>query len=161
MNLYLPLKSLLDGIDMTGPVKGMALFGGFFFVMWVYLGRKIIGKKYAGLTTAILLISFCLLALLAVGAWVELLFGKWDWVGGGLGNLFCLGITWFAFGFHRQIWAEAKQAPFSLLAAFISGVAGVLLGRGIVKVGQQVKFLKILSIFFEMLNRYPDTLKCD
>ena len=152
MNLYLPLKSLLDGIDMTGPVKGMALFGGFFFVMWVYLGRKIIGKKYAGLTTAILLISFCLflapwygiaspswfslyglLALLAVGAWVELLFGKWDWVGGGLGNLFCLGITWFAFGFHRQIWAEAKQAPFSLLAAFISGVAGVLLGRGIVK----------------------------
>ena len=152
INLYLPLKSFLDGLDMTGPTKGMALFGGFFFVMWVYLGRKVIDKKYAGLTTAILLISFCLflspwygvtspswfslyglLALFALGIWVELLFGKWDWVGGGLGNLFCLGITWLAFGFDRQIWADAKQAPLPLLAAFISGVVGVLLARLIAK----------------------------
>jgi len=162
MNLYLPLKSFLDGLDMTGPTKGMALFGGFFFVMWVYLGRKVIDKKYAGLTTAILLISFCLflspwygvtspswfslyglLALFALGIWVELLYGKWDWVGGGLGNLFCLGITWLAFGFDRHIWADAKQAPLPLLAAFISGVAGVLLARIIAKLisGKAIKRL--------------------
>ncbi len=162
MDLYLPLKSFLDGLEMTGPTKGMALFGGFFFVMWVYLGRKVIDKKYAGLTTAILLISFCLflspwygvtspywfslyglLALFALGIWVELLYGKWDWVGGGLGNLFCLGITWLAFGFHRQIWADAKQAPLPLLAAFISGVVGVLLARIIAKLisGKAIKRL--------------------
>jgi len=152
MNSYIPLKSFLDGLDMTGPTKGIALFGGFFFVMWVYLGRKVIDKRYAGLTTAIFLISFCLflspwygvtspswfslyglLALFALGIWVELLYGKWDWVGGGLGNLFCLGITWLAFGLHRHIWADAKQAPLPLLAAFISGVAGVLLARIIAK----------------------------
>jgi len=148
MNSYLPLKSLLYGVDMTGPTKGMALFGGFFFVMWVYMGRKVIGKRYAGLTTAILLISFCLflspwygvsspswfslyglIALVCLGIWVELFYGKWDWVGGGLGNLFCLGITWLAFGFHRQIWADPPQAPLPLLVAFISGIIGVLLAR--------------------------------
>ena len=61
MNLYLPLKSFLDGLDMPGPNKRVAIFGGFFFVMWIYLARKIIDKKYTGLTTAILLISFCLI----------------------------------------------------------------------------------------------------
>lgn len=152
MNLYLPLKSFLDRLDMTGPAKGMALFGGFFFVMWVYLGRKLIDKKYAGLATAVLLISFCLLlspwygvtspywfslygllALLALGVMVELFYVKRDWLGGGLGNLSCLGITWIAFGFHQQIWAEANQALLPLLAAFISGVAGVLLARVVSK----------------------------
>lgn len=152
MNLYLPLKNFLDRLDMTGPTKGLAIFGGFFFVMWVYLGRKIVNKRYAGITTSILLISFCLflspwygvtfpswfslyalLALLAIGIWVELLYGKWDWVGGGLGNLFCLGITWLAFGLHRQIWADAKHALLPLLVAFISGVVGVLLARIIAK----------------------------
>lgn len=152
MNLYLPLKSFLDRLDMTGPTKGMALFGGFFFVMWVYLGRKLIDKKYAGLAIAIILISFCLLlspwygvtapywfsiygvlALLALGILVELFYEKCDWVGGGLGNLFCLVITWLAFGFHRQMWAEANQAPLPLVAAFISGVAGVLLARVVAK----------------------------
>jgi hypothetical protein len=152
MNSFLPLKSILDRVDMTGPAKGMALFGGLFFVMWVYLGRKVISKKYAGLATAILLISFCLFmspwygvsspswfslyglaALIAIGIWAELLHGRWDWVGGGLGNLFCLGITWLAFGFHRQIWADGKQAFAPLLVAFISGAAGVLLGRVVTK----------------------------
>jgi hypothetical protein len=162
MNLYLPLKSFLDRLDMTGPTKGMALFGGFFFVMWVYLGRKLIDKKYAGLATAILLISFCLLlspwygvtspywfslygllALLALGVLVELFYGKRDWLGGGLGNLSCLGITWLAFGFHRQIWAEANQALLPLLAAFISGVMGVLLARVVVRLiaGKAIKKL--------------------
>jgi len=148
MNLYLPLKSFLDGLDMTGPNKGMAFFGGFFFVMWIYLARKIIDKKYAGLSTAILLISFCLIlspwygitsppwfslygliALFALGIWVEVFYGKWDWFGGGLGNLFCLGITWLAFGFHLKIWAEGNNATLLLLAAFISGVLGVLLAQ--------------------------------
>ena len=115
---------------------------------WVYLGRKVVDKKYAGLITAVFLISFCLLlspwygvttppwfsiygflALFTVGIWIELLFGKWDWLGGGLANLFCLGITWLAFGSHLQIWAEAGLAPLSLMVAFISGVAGVFAGR--------------------------------
>ena len=148
MNLYLPLKNFLDGLDMPGPNKGMALFGGFFFVIWIYLARKIIDKKYTGLTTAILIISFCLIlspwygitspswfslygliALFTLGIWVEFLYGKWDWVGGGLGNLFCLGITWLAFGFHIDVWPQAKHAPLLLLVAFISGALGVLLAQ--------------------------------
>jgi hypothetical protein len=148
MNSFLPLRAFLDGLNMTGPTKGMALFGGFFFVMWVYLGRKLIGKRFAGLATAIFLISFCLFlspwygvlspswfslyglfALVALGIWVETLYGKWGWIGGGLGNLFCLLITWFAFGFHLNIWAEAKRAPLPLLIAFISGALGVLVAR--------------------------------
>lgn len=152
MNSFIPLRDLLKGINMTGPTKGMVLFGGFFFVMWVYLGRSVTGKRHAGLATAILLISFCLFlspwygvtspswfslyglfALVALGIWVELLYGKWDWLGGGLGNLFCLGITWLAFGFHRHIWADAKRAALPLVVAFISGILGVLCGRVIAK----------------------------
>jgi hypothetical protein len=148
MNLYIPLRSFLENCFLTGPNKGMAFFGGFFFVIWIYLGRKVLNKRYAGLVTAICLISFCLLispwygittpfwfsiygllALITVGLWVELLSGKWDWLGGGLGNLFCLGITWLAFGSHLQIWADGKLASLSLLAAFISGSAGIFLGR--------------------------------
>jgi hypothetical protein len=148
MNSYLPLKSILEHIDMTGPTKGMALFGGFFFVMWVYLGRKVVDRKYAGIATAVLLVSFCLflspwygvtspswfslyglLALSALGILVELFYEKRDWLGGGLGSISCLGITWLAFGFHRHIWADAKQAFLPLLAAFISGVLGVLFAR--------------------------------
>jgi general stress protein CsbA len=148
MNSFLPLRAFLEELNMTGPVKGMVLFGGFFFVMWVYLGRKITGKRYAGLATAILLISFCLImspwygvlspswfslyglfALIVLGICVEFLNGKWDWIGGGIGNLFCLLITWFAFGFHLNIWPEPKKAPVPLFAAFISGVLGVLCAR--------------------------------
>lgn len=105
MNLYLPLKSFLDRLNMTGPTKGMAL--------------------------------------LALGVLVELFYGKRDWLGGGLGNLSCLGITWIAFGFHRQIWAEANQALLPLIAAFISGVAGVLLARVVAKLiaGKAIKKL--------------------
>ena len=91
-------------------------------------------SPWYGVTSPSWFSLYGLLALFALGIWVELLFGKWDWVGGGLGNLFCLGITWLAFGLHRHIWADAKQAPLPLLAAFISGVAGVLLARIIVKI---------------------------
>ena len=72
-------------------------------------------------------------SLSVFGVLVELFYGKWDCVGGGLGNLSCLGITWIAFGFHQQIWAEATQALLPFLAAFISGVAGVLLARVVVR----------------------------
>lgn len=68
-----------------------------------------------------------ILALFALGLWVELLQGRW--VGGGLGNLFCLGITWLAFGFHFNVWVPAKFAPLLLLASFLSGVVGVSLAQ--------------------------------
>jgi len=90
-------------------------------------------SPWYGVTSPSWFSLYGLLALFALGIWVELLYGKWDWVGGGLGNLFCLGITWLAFGLHRHIWADAKQALLPVLAAFISGVAGVLLAWIIAK----------------------------
>ncbi len=148
MNVYLPVKALTEGLNIPGPAAGMALLGGFIFVVWVSLGRRLTGKRYAGLITAALLASFCLflrpwygvispswfsvygiLALFVLGLWVELLQGRWEVVGGGLGNLFCLGITWLALGFHLHVWAPAKFAPLLLLASFLSGAVGVLLAR--------------------------------
>ncbi|MBW2065073.1 MAG: hypothetical protein JRJ03_09080 [Deltaproteobacteria bacterium] len=144
MNVFFPTKEFLAGLEMTEPVKGMSLFGGFFFVMWVYLGRRVTQKRYGGLATAILLVSFCLflspwygvispwwfsfyglVALFVCGTWIELSYESWDWLGGGLANLFCLGITWLAFGFHQQMWPDARGVPLALTAVFISGVAGI------------------------------------
>ncbi|RLB05285.1 MAG: hypothetical protein DRG50_07475 [Deltaproteobacteria bacterium] len=148
MNFYLPVKSITQRLDIPGPAAGMALLGGLIFVVWVSLGRGLIGKRYAGITIAVLLASFCLflrpwygvispswfsiygiLALFVLGLWVELLQGRWEVVGGGLGNLFCLGITWLALGLHLHVWAPAKFVPLLLLASFLSGAVGVLLAR--------------------------------
>jgi hypothetical protein len=148
MNAYLPMKALAEGLNIPGPAAGMGMLGGFIFVVWVSLGHRFTGKRYAGLIVAVLLASFCLflrpwygvispswfsiygiLALFVLGFWVEFLQGKWAVVGGGLGNLFCLGITWLALGFHLHVWAPARFVPLLLLAAFLSGAVGVLVAR--------------------------------
>jgi hypothetical protein len=55
-------------------------------------------------------------------------------VGGGLGNLCCLVITWLAIGFHTHIWVPAEAAPFLVLGAIVSGSIGALIARGIGKI---------------------------
>ena len=142
------MKIITQDLGIPGPAAGMAAFGGFIFVLWICLARKITKKRYAGIITAILVASFCLfirpwygvvspswfsvygvLALFILGVWMELLRGDWEVVGGGLGNLFCLGITWLALGFHAHVWISSRFLPALIVLAFISGVLGVLAAR--------------------------------
>jgi len=159
INIYIPVKAITQGLNIPGPAAGMALFGGLIFVLWASLSRKITRKKYAGLTTAVIIACFCLfvqpwygvtspswfsvygiLSLFALGLWIELLQGKWAIVGGGLGNLSCLVVTWLALGFHPHVWVPARFAPFLLLAAFISGMVGELLAQGIATLAEEMRF---------------------
>ena len=55
-------------------------------------------------------------ALLGRGRIVELTQFKSPWLkilGGGLGNLSCLAITWLAIGFHTTIWAPQRTYAIS------------------------------------------------
>ena len=153
INAYLPIKSITEYFGIPGPAAGMALFGGVIFVLWIGLARLITGKKYSGIITSVLVASFCLLiqpwygvvepawfsiyaiaALLGMGVIIELTGARSSWLailGGGLGNLSCLVITWLAIGGHTGIWVAAGVAPFLILGAIVSGSVGVLLARGI------------------------------
>ena len=157
LNTYLPIKAFTQWLGVPGPAAGMALLGGFIFVFWVALAQAIIRKRYAGIVTALLTASFCLLiapwygivspiwfgvygiiALLSMGVFVELTASesksKFRGVtGGGLGNLACLGITWVAIGVHAGVWIPPKYALILILAAFISGSIGSLIACWIAK----------------------------
>ena len=156
LNTYLPIKSITDYLGIPGPAAGMALFGGVIFVLWIYLARRIIRKKYSGIITSLLIASICLLlrpwygvvspawfgiyaviGLLSMGVIVELTErGSFWWgiAGGGLGNLACLVVTWLAIGVHFSIWIPAEVAPFLILGAIISGGIGVLIAREIMRI---------------------------
>lgn len=153
LNTYLPIKSITEYLGIPGPAGGMALLGGLIFVLWISLAYQITKKKYSGIITSVFIASICLLihpwygviepawfsiygiaALLGMGVIIELTGFKSSWlaiVGGGLGNLACLGITWLAIGFHTSMWIPSEFAPFLALVAIISGSVGVLLARGI------------------------------
>jgi hypothetical protein len=132
INTYLPVASITDHLGIPGPAAGMALFGGVIFVLWVALAPQITRKKYSGIITSVLIASLCLLirpwygvespvwfsiygvaALLCLGVIIELTVFRSLWlsvVGGGLGNLACLAITWLAIGFHTSIWVPSEFA---------------------------------------------------
>jgi len=155
MNSYIPIKSITEYFNIPGPAAGMALFGGFIFVLWISLAHRITGKKYSGIIASILIASICLLihpwygviepfwfsiygiiGLLCLGMVVELTGSRSSWLGifgGGLGNLCCLVITWLAIGFHTSVWIPLGSAPFLILSAVISGSVGVLLAHAITK----------------------------
>jgi len=158
LNTYLPIKAFTQWLGIPGPAAGMALLGGFIFVFWVGLAQAIIRKRYAGVVTALLMASFCLLiapwygivlpiwfgvyaivALLSMAVFVELTASessksKFRGVtGGGLGNIACLGITWIAIGVHAGAWAPPKWAPILFLAAFVSGCVGSLMAYWVTK----------------------------
>ena len=148
INIYVPVKAITQGLNIPGPAAGMALFGGLIFVFWVSLSRKIIQKKYAGLTTAIAIACLCLfirpwygvisppwfsiygiLSLSVLGLCIEIFQGRWEVLGAGLGNLSCLLVTWSALGIHLHLWAPARSVPFLVLSAFVSGIIGGLLAQ--------------------------------
>ena len=164
MNTYLPIKSMTQYLGIPGPAAGMALFGGFIFVLWVSLALQVTKKKYSGIITSLVIASFCLLihpwygimspawfsiygvvGLLSMGTIVELTQFRSSWLkilGGGLGNLSCLAITWLAIGFHTAIWVPREVMPFLILGAVISGCVGVLLAGGISRMIKSAQFKK-------------------
>ena len=156
INSYLPIKSITEHLHIPGPAGGMALFGGFIFVLWISLSCQASGKKYTGIITSIVITSICLLirpwygitspawfgiygliGLLSMGMITELTQSKSSWLrilGGGLGNLSCLAITWLAIGVHTDIWTPREFTPLLILGAIASGCAGILLADGINRV---------------------------
>ena len=161
INSYLPIKSITEYIGIPGPAAGMALFGGFIFVLWVSLACQVTRKKYSGIITSVFIASFCLLihpwygvvepawfsvyglvGLLSMGVIVELTESRSPWLailGGGLGNLSCLAITWLAIGFHTGIWIPSEFAPLLIFGAIVSGSVGVLLAHGISQMTKMIK----------------------
>lgn len=139
------------------PASGMALFGGILFVFWAFLGHQIIRKKYSALVTCIFLGSigwimnpgfplaeygitchminmtrFC--GIVMMGLLIELTIHRTFWLrilGGALGNLACVVITWLALGFDVLMLAVPKVTPFIIPCAVISGAAGVFLLYGV------------------------------
>jgi len=156
VNSYLPIKSIMGQVGIPGPAAGMALFGGVIFVFWVSLAHQITGRKYSGIITAVLIASICLLihpwygvvepawfsiygiaGLLCLGVITELTGSKSSWLailGGGLGNLACLVVTWLAIGFHTGSWIPGEFAPFLAFGAILSGAIGAWLAGGIAHV---------------------------
>lgn len=153
INSYLPVKGITEYFGIPGPAAGMALFGGVIFVLWIGLACRITRKKYSGIITSVFIASICLLiqpwygvvepawfsiyaivALVCMGVIIELTESRSSWLailGGGLGNLSCLVVTWLAIGFHTGVWIPSEFALFLILAAIVSGSVGVLLARGI------------------------------
>ena len=156
VNSYLPIKSIMEYLGIPGPASGMALFGGVIFVLWVSLAHQVTKRKYGGIITAVFIASFCLfirpwygvvepawfsiygiVGLLCLGVVIELTGSKSLWLailGGGLGNLACLVITWLAIGFHTGGWILAQFAPFLVFGAILSGAIGAWLASSIAHV---------------------------
>ena len=154
INTYTPIKSITGHFGIPGPAAGMALLGGVIFVLWISLARQITGKKYSGIATSVIIASICLfihpwygvrdpswfsfygiVGLACMGAIIEFMPRSY-WrgvVGGGLGNLCCLVITWAAIGVHADTWIPKEWAPFLILGAIISGGIGALIAKGITR----------------------------
>jgi hypothetical protein len=153
MNSYLPIKGITEQLGVPGPAAGMALLGGIIFVFWVSLAHQLSGRRSSGVITSILIASFCLFihpwygvaepawfgvygiaGLICLGVIIELTAFRALWLmtlGGGLGNLACLVVTWLALGFHTGSWIDASFAPLLILSAIVSGGIGVWLARGV------------------------------
>lgn len=153
INTYVPIKDIVEYFGIPGPAAGMALFGGFIFVLWISLACRIIKKKSSGIITSVFIASFCLLihpwygivspmlfsfygiaGLLGMGILIELTDSRSSWLailGGGLANLICLVITWLAIGIHTDTWIPLEFGLILMLAALISGGVGILLAYGI------------------------------
>lgn len=150
---YFPIKSILEHLGITELGAGMALFGGIICVFWISLSCQIVKKKYGGIITSVLIASFSLLIqpwyaeispiwfsiyaivrLLCMGAIIEALRFRRSWLaalGGGLGNLACVLITWLSVGSHTGTWVSLGSVPFLALCAIVSGSIGALLAQGI------------------------------
>ena len=154
INTYLPVKSFAEYFGIPGPAAGMALFGGFIFVLWVSLARLTVKKKCSGVVTSILIAIISLfiqpwygimsppwfsiygiLGLGSMGGTIEFLSNSYrrNLVAGGLGNLCCLIITWLAIGFHTHVWVPWRFMPLLILAGITSGCIGALMAQGISK----------------------------
>jgi hypothetical protein len=44
INAYMPIRSITEHLGIPGPAAGMALFGGFIFVLWISLA-SLLAKK--------------------------------------------------------------------------------------------------------------------
>lgn len=154
INTYLPIKSITAHFGIPGPAAGMALLGGVIFVLWISLAHQITRKRYSGIITSVFIAAICLfihpwygvmepswfslygiIGLGCMGMIIELMSRSY-WrivVGGGLGNLCCLVITWLAIGFHTSTWVPKEWAPWLILGAIISGGIGVLIAQGITR----------------------------
>ena len=152
INTYIPIRSITGHFGIPGPAAGMALLGGVIFVLWISLACQITRKKYSGIVTSIIIASICLLihpwygvispswfsiygivGLGFMGAVIELM-SKSYWrsiIGGGLGTLACLLITWIAIGFHTGTWVPKEWIPFLVLGAIVSGGVGILIAQAI------------------------------
>jgi len=154
INTYIPIKSITRHLGIPGPAAGMALLGGVIFVLWISLARQITGRRYSGIITSVIIASICLfihpwygvispswfsiygiVGLGCMGVIIELMSRSY-WrsiIGGGLGSLSCLLITWLAIGFHAGTWVSKEWAPFLILGAIVSGGIGVLIAKGITR----------------------------
>lgn len=155
INTFVPIKNIVEYFCIPGPAAGMALFGGIIFVLWISLACRIIKKKSSGIITSVFIASFCLLihpwygivspmwfsiygivGLLSMGILIEFTDSRSFWLamlGGGLGNVTCLVITWLAIGIHTDTWIPLEFGLLLITAALISGSVGVLLAYGIDK----------------------------
>jgi uncharacterized membrane protein YvlD (DUF360 family) len=57
INLYIPIKPIIQYLHIPGPAAGTAAFGGLTAVIWVSLSRDLTGKRGAGFITALITIS--------------------------------------------------------------------------------------------------------
>jgi len=164
INTYIPIRSITEYFGVPGPAAGMALLGGVIFVLWISLAHQITERKYSGIITSVIIASICLfihpwygitspswfsiygiVGLGCMGVIIELMSAS-HWrgiVGGGLGNLCCLVITWLAIGFHTSTWVPKEFAPFLILGAIVSGAIGVLIARGITHLVKQISLTEI------------------
>jgi hypothetical protein len=134
----------------------MALYGGLFFVFWIFLARQVIDLKYTEIVTAVFLASFALVfnpgylsedygvwvpAIIYVIRYVGVLiigillhfFGpglsKRSLLAGGLGNLIFAGIIWAAFNFESVCpypWIKWLTPPSITVYAFAAFGSGML-----------------------------------
>ncbi|VUT28295.1 MAG: hypothetical protein SYNGOMJ08_00864 [Candidatus Syntrophoarchaeum sp. GoM_oil] len=161
LNTQLPIQRILTSLGIPGPAAGIAVFGGFLFVIWIFLAYRLVEKNFAGIATAIFIPAFCLMigpwygvteppwfgiygigAFLLMGLLIELLFkiGGWTGVilGGGLGNLTCILVTWAAIGYHTGILPTISALPILAAFAIFSGALGSVVAELIYKYGKPV-----------------------
>lgn len=163
LNTYIPMKDIVQGIGIPGPAAGMALFGGFIFVVWISLAYKLVRKRYTGIIVSLLLVFIILLfhpwygvenpfwfsiygiiGLFFMGLIIELTEKEESsllrpMLGGGLGNLTCLVITWVAIGTHLDIWVPLEFCFFLVLGAVVSGAMGVLIAHAVEGIVKKVR----------------------
>jgi len=152
LTMYIDVKPILDAVfPFKVPFKILPVLGGFWYVFWISLAYRIAGRWY-GLITAVMIVSFCLIA----SPWFGIVKVSWfsvvglisfialgiltELVNGGVANVVCVGINWLGYyiAIHRYI--SPIGCVVMLVLAFLSGLAGDYAGRGISKV--VIRFLK-------------------